>query len=485
MRYRKRVTPRRLLALLCLAAATLSAAEPGARRLKKDVGYLASDKLKGRGLGTPELEQAADYIAQRMWHLGLQPGTSAGYFQKVPAEASVLKKTDLTFEAGSTKLTLAGESVRALAARPVTLSGAGIIKVDRQSARQLKPDDVKGKVLIATAFLGRGIPSTAALTIVASPSDAGMFAKMPSVLDAKGTTAPRYRHGFATLQAEGTRSPTGMLLTGDEAFSKWVAALPVGPVADAKVTGSVEAQDREFNLRNVIGILPGSDPQLRDTCILVSAHYDHLGEASSGTDRILNGANDDASGVATMLAVARLLTTSKEKPKRSIVFAAWTGEEVGGLGSRFYRQFPVCAIEKTLAMINLEQTGRYDGEGGSGKNRALVTGWGYSDVGKILTEAAQPLGVEIYAGPDEFFGRSDNLFLAQAGVPAHTVASSLEFPDYHKPTDSAEKLDYDHMALLSKAVTAGVAAIANSATEPKWSETVPGAAPYRKARPAR
>src|SRR5205085_3709027 len=95
---------------------------------------------------------------------------------------------------------------------------------------------------------------------------------------------------------------------------------------------------------------------------------------------------------------------------------------------------------------------RYDGQGGSGTKRMMVFGFTYSDVGKEISEAAKKVGVQVYAGPEEFYARSDHFFLAEAGIPAHTVASSLELPDYHKPTDSAEKLDYENMALLTKAI---------------------------------
>jgi Zn-dependent M28 family amino/carboxypeptidase len=334
---------------------------------------------------------------------------------------------------------------------------------------KLKPEDVRGKIIVGSE-MGRLRGVEPAMVILAAAGQVRMMNMMPPVMPA--------------LQGTPGRSPYPTLLTADESFGKWVAGLPPGPVADATATGKVGVADRDFELRNVVGVLPGSDPALRDSYVLVTAHYDHIGELSPGEgDRIRNGANDDASGTATMLAVARMLSSGKPKPKRTVVFIAWTGEEAGGLGSQWYAKHPLFPLSKTVAMINLEQTGRYDGEGGAGKNRVFVTGYGYSDVGKMLTEAAKPAGLEVYAGSDDFFGRSDNLFLALAGVPAHTVGSSLEFPDYHGVGDSAEKLDYENMAVIARGVAAGVLAIANSASEPQWSDAQ-GAAPYRKVRAA-
>lgn len=459
----------RFVGLVCIALTAAQAGDPAVRRIKKDVYFLASDKMKGRPAGSPELENAAEFLAQRMWHLGLQPGTAGGWFQAVPVHSATAKSMTVTIEAGGQKFTLSGDNVRALAARPADVSGAGVIKVTRETAGRLKPDDVKGKVLVATE-MGRIRGLQPAMVILASAGEARTMSMMPAVMPA--------------LQGTPGRSPYPTLLTADEAFSKWVSGLPTGPVADAKATGRVDVNDRDFELRNVIGVLPGSDPTLRDSYVLVTAHYDHIGELQSGQgDRIRNGANDDASGTATMLAVAKMLSTGKTKPKRTVVFIAWTGEEAGGLGSQWYAKHPIYPLAKTVANINLEQTGRYDGEGGSGKGRALVTGYGFSDIGKILTDAAKPAGLEVYAGPDDFFARSDNVFLAMAGVPAHTVGSSLEFPDYHGVGDSAEKLDYDNMAVIARGVAAGVLAIANSATEPQWAD-VPAAAPYRKVRAA-
>ena len=240
--------------------------------------------------------------------------------------------------------------------------------------------------------------------------------------------------------------------------------------------------------RNVIGILRGSHPQLRDTYVIVSAHYDHVGVARncSEEDCIRNGANDNASGVAAMIQIAAELAASRPVPLRSLVFIAFFGEEAGLHGSSYYVRNPAVPLASTIAAINFEQLGRTDDKRGPQLRRAALTGFGYSTVGSRMKASAALHGVEIYDPPDtlEYFARSDNMPLARAGVPAHTVAVTLDFADYHGPDDEWEKIDYANMTRVTRALATGVRGIANSRVAPKWlekpfirSEEPPEAAP--------
>lgn len=226
------------------------------------------------------------------------------------------------------------------------------------------------------------------------------------------------------------------------------------------------------DVRNVAGILIGST--IPDQYVLVTAHYDHLGTNEKGEgegDRINNGANDNASGVASMIEIARALAESKVGPKRTIVFIAFYGEELGLFGSRYYAAHPLVPIDATVAQINLEQTGRSDDLELPGKALLSLTGYSYSQVTPILRAAAAPWGVrfvERRKWTDAAFERSDNEALAKAGVPAHTVASAFTFADYHLPSDESARLDYGNMAKVTAAIAAGVSAIANRTEPPHW-----------------
>jgi hypothetical protein len=224
--------------------------------------------------------------------------------------------------------------------------------------------------------------------------------------------------------------------------------------------------------RNVVGVLRGSHPRLREQYVLVTAHYDHVGlRKEAADDMIYNGANDNASGVASVIEIARSLAGARLKPRRSIVFIAYYGEEDGLVGSRYYAENPLFPIEATVAQINIEQTGRTDDREGPNVKTFNVTGYDYSQVAEILRAAAAVKGIRVVRRnkwSDDAFERSDNEALAKKGVPAHTVSVAYMFPDYHSVGDHADKLNYTNMAAVTDAVAAGVVAIANRLEPPHW-----------------
>lgn len=239
----------------------------------------------------------------------------------------------------------------------------------------------------------------------------------------------------------------------------------------------------EETVQNVVGILPGTDPKLKDTYLLVTAHYDHLGirgtVSETNPDIIFNGANDDASGTSGVIEIANAL--KGYKPKRTIVFMTFWGEEMGLVGSRYYGQHPIFPVEKTVGMVNLEQIGRTDDTEGPRVGAFNVTGYDFSDLTKTLEAAGKEAGVKVEKHPqysDPYFFASDNAALALVGVPAHTISVAYEFPDYHKVGDSWEKLDYANMAKVVKAIALGVTALADSPKEPAWDAANPKAKRY-------
>lgn len=250
------------------------------------------------------------------------------------------------------------------------------------------------------------------------------------------------------------------------------------PVADTEPQSPVI-------VRNVIGVLPGSDPVLKDSYILVTAHYDHVGmKANAEGDKIFNGANDDASGTVSVIELAKAFAGMKVRPKRSIVFMTFFGEESGLVGSRYYGKNPIFPIEKTVAGINIEQVGRTDDSEGPQVASVAVTGFDFSEVGTIIKQAGDKTGIKVWKhakNSDDYFGRSDNQAIADQGVPAHTISVAYAFPDYHGLGDEAHKIDYDNMAKVNRAVAVAIEQIANSKDAPKWDEKNPKAAKYLEA----
>src|SRR5262245_1399648 len=243
-----------------------------------------------------------------------------------------------------------------------------------------------------------------------------------------------------------------------------------------------DSEKQVVRLRNVVGLLRGSDPVLKDSYVIVSAHYDHIGMRPTGEgDRINNGANDDGSGTVSVIELASALASLKQKPKRSIVFIAWFGEEKGLQGSRYYGRHPIFQLEKTVAMVNLEHVGRTDDNEGPKPNSATLTGFDYTDLGPIFRGAGEKTGVKVYKdekNSDRFFSRSDNQALADAGIPAHTLCVAFMFPDYHAVGDHWEKIDYTNLAKVNRTIALSLLTIADNSEAPRWNEANPKAEKY-------
>jgi Zn-dependent M28 family amino/carboxypeptidase len=263
----------------------------------------------------------------------------------------------------------------------------------------------------------------------------------------------------------------------------------------AKKSGELRGRviDRPIIARNVIGVLRGSDPELRNTYAIVSAHYDHIGtletsgklsadKAEKNGDRIFNGANDDGSGTVSVIEIASAFAKMKRRPRRSIVFIAFCGEELGALGSLYYTQHPLFPLKQTVADINLEQVGRSDSD--IGKGNATTNGYEYTTMTPMFEKAAKVSGVLMVKTKetDKYFPASDNYRFAQIGIPDLTFATSFEFPDYHGLKDEWQKIDYAEMAKVDRLVARVVWRVANDPESPRWNSQNEKTAKFRAAR---
>lgn len=222
-------------------------------------------------------------------------------------------------------------------------------------------------------------------------------------------------------------------------------------------------------VRNVVGVLPGQDAKLKSQVVIVSAHYDHLGIRGTEGDTIYNGANDNASGVSGVIEMARALRSAK--PKRTILFMCFYGEERGLVGARHYAANPIFPLKDTVANVNLEQIGRTDDDEGPRVSEFNITGFDYSTFASYFERAAQPFGVKAVMHPrlsSPYFFASDNAAFAGAGVIAHTISTAYSFPDYHKVGDHWNKIDPVNMAKIVKAAAAGVWSLSNDSKIPEW-----------------
>lgn len=231
---------------------------------------------------------------------------------------------------------------------------------------------------------------------------------------------------------------------------------------------------------NVIGLRPGTT----DEVVMVTAHYDHVGEAPSGDDRIFNGANDNASGVAAMLAVAHALARAPTQPRRTLAFVAFCGEEHHFLGSKAFTESPPFPLDRVVAVLNLEMLGHPDP---ADPRRAWVTGHAYSTLHDWLDRGGADERVTFVSGKaigpveGDAFERSDNLPFASSGIVAHTIAAGPLDEHYHAVSDETSRVDFDAMVPIVRSIARAVDALARSEERPAWSDQ----APRRFTRPAR
>lgn len=228
---------------------------------------------------------------------------------------------------------------------------------------------------------------------------------------------------------------------------------------------------------NLLGKLQGGDPALAAEHIVVGAHYDHIGvRAHPSGDSIFNGADDDASGVVAVLKIAEQLSAGP-KPRRTIIFAAWTGEERGLLGARWYSSHPALPLDQMALNLEIEMIGRPDSLAG-GPGRAWLTGYERSTMGAALAAAGVPI-VPDKRPAQNFFQRSDNYQFALKGIVAHTLSSFNMHADYHQPSDGVDRVDAEHMAAVINAAARAVRLLADGA-KPEWK---PGGRPTPATRP--
>jgi len=218
----------------------------------------------------------------------------------------------------------------------------------------------------------------------------------------------------------------------------------------------------EITSANIIGVLEGKSK--KDEFVIISAHYDHLGNEGKGEDKIYNGANDDASGVTGVLALAEYF--KKVGNERTIVFAAFTAEEMGLIGSTHFGKG--IDASKFVAGINLEMIGKIPS---FGPNTAWLTGFERSDFGKIVQKNLEGSGYQLFPDPYKKFNlffRSDNASLARLGVPSHTFSTTAidTDPDYHKVSDEAETLNMTIITQTIQAVAKGTESIIDGKDTP-------------------
>jgi len=407
----------------------------------ESIKFLASDELAGRDTPSPGLDKASDYVARRFKNAGLEPLDTAGtYFQTITKATAKAPRSAVLTNDGK-----ALETVGVLSANETAFKFDGPVTL--VAAKPEPNQKFDGPVsFVAPPFNQR--------------SSQGTFAKRIAQLRSQGATAclvqvkPKHQLVGRVDEFKGIIGPVIL-----------IPPTQLGTVSielDKQINGSAE-------VKNVIGILRGSDTQLAKQAIIFSAHLDHIGIANTTGDTINNGADDDASGVTAVLTLADAYAALPVKPKRSVIFMTFWGEEKGLLGSRHYASDPAWPLADTIANLNLEMLGRPE-PGAQGK--VWMTGWDQSDLGTLLKEGAQQAEVLVFEHP-RFSGflyrQSDNWSFVEKGVIAHSFSAGSLHSDYHKPSDEWEKLRLDHMTKVIRGLFLGSLPLANGEVTPKKS----------------
>ena len=433
--------------------------------LRGHLSFIASDLLAGRDTPSPGLDIAAEYIAAQFRRAGLEPGGDAGsYFQNATLNSQQpdLEGFTLKLTSGEHTVSVAPADAGLQLTQALNLVNAPLIKLHGNDEHA----DLNGQVVILEM-------DRTALRRLRSAKPA-LIILVDRILVDRAGAMPAQEHAQLIDPEDAARPPR--IVLHDPAAIEFFDHIKAGQASIS--IHAPAAKTNRVTVRNVIAILRGSDPALKDTCVLLTAHYDHLGAQH-------NGANDDGSGTVSVIEIASALAGLKERPKRSIVFAAFFGEEKGLLGSRYYVRHPAFPLSQTVAGLNLEQLGRTDSSDGEQREEASLTGSDYSGVGEYVKAAGKLTGIQIHkhdSNSDLYFPASDNYSLAEAGVPAHTLAVAYQFSDYHRTGDDWPKVDFENMAKVDRMAAVAVVGLASSVDTPQWNQANGKADRFRKAR---
>jgi hypothetical protein len=432
--------------------------------LRGNLSFIASDLLEGRDTPSRGLEIATLYIAAQFRRAGLEPVGDDGYFQtaKMLRVDQAAGDFALNMQSGSRRLTVSNNKMTVVSQQPLQLTGAPVYKI--AGPADVRYSALRGKVVVLEH--PQNFRAAAAF-------GAAAFLEMAD--DFSGPALPRL------IDADEERTRFGgvpRLIVRDPEAVKLLREAKNGETGTTASINLPAPTATPVTVRNVAGLLRGSDSTLREQFILLTAHDDHLGRNAAG--QVFPGANDDGSGTVSVIEIAQALARLPVHPKRSILFMTFFGEEEGGLGSLYYTSHPLFPLSKTVADLNLEQMGRTDSNGGREISNATLTGFRYSTLTQTLQHAGELTGVKLYEVPngDEFFDRSDNQTFAEHGIPAHTIAVALEFPDYHATGDVWQKIDYGNMAKVDRMIALGIVMLADSAEAPHWNKENPKVKQY-------
>jgi Zn-dependent M28 family amino/carboxypeptidase len=491
-----------------------------AEQLKDYLYFVASDEMEGRDTPSRGLDTTAKFLAMTLSRLGLKPAGDEGtYFQRimlrrekiVPAET----RAEINGQSFSYGEDFLAQIVGGTVSAPVIYAGHGFM-LKSKNIDAYKDIDAKDKiVVIAGSALPKGVsfgdfsgkqgedweePFTNAIkhgakgVIFASSFQAiANWDRNRHIDMEKGSVSVEKFHAenskaipainvspkMLTALFQGEKQPGGVI------FNRAASGDAVEPFdfsATKKVSFTVTTKPEPVGTQNVVAVLEGSDPALKNEYVAIGAHYDHVGIGNPvNGDAIYNGADDDGSGTVSVLAMAEAFARGP-RPKRSILFIWHCGEEKGLWGSRYFTEYATVPINRIIAQLNIDMIGRTKTENDKPGNQPLPKpGEVYLIGSKMMSTELGEISEAVNKSylnlafnyryddpkdPNRFFYRSDHYNYARKGIPIIFYMDG-EHEDYHRVTDSAEKIDYQNMEKIARTIYATAWELANRATRPR------------------
>lgn len=495
-----------ILAVLCAALPVSTVAqqaglEEAARSISQDdfawrVGVMAHDSMEGRNTPSRGLELTAEWIASEFRRMGLRGGAEdGGFIQRYPLYSTVVDGAGTSLVAGSVRLAF-GDDFLPMRGAPTSGEATGdVVLVSGLDDATFQPDSaaVRGKhafvVLGAeSSGSGRGIfrllvglrnAGAASVIVTSSAADAvweavATRALRPSVRKGWGPASrgdgaddfrPMLQIRLASLETllEGT----GVDLAELQARSD--GPVRVDAVDGLRMTLTQRVRSEAITAPNVVAILDGSDPELREEHVVFSGHMDHVGMGTpdENGDSIFNGADDDASGTAAVIEIAEAMASLPTAPKRSMIFLLVSGEEKGLWGSEWYADNPSVPIEQLVANLNTDMVGR------NWTDTIVAIGKEHSDLGETLDRVngdhpeIRMTAIDDVWPEERFYFRSDHYNFARKGVPILFFFNGTH-EDYHGRDDEPDRIDAEKAARIARLVFYLGVEIGNAAERPKW-----------------
>jgi len=495
-----------ILAVLCAALPVSTVAqqaglEEAARSISQDdfawrVGVMAHDSMEGRNTPSRGLELTAEWIASEFRRMGLRGGAEdGGFIQRYPLYSTVVDTAGTSLVAGSVRLAF-GDDFLPMRGAPTSGEATGdVVLVSGLDDATFQPDSaaVRGKhavvVLGAESFgSGRGIfrllvglrnAGAASVIVTSSAADAvweavATRALRPSVRKGWGPASrgdgsddfrPMLQIRLASLET--LLGGTGVDLAELQARSD--GPVRVDAVDGLRMTLTQRVRSEAITAPNVVAILDGSDPELREEHVVFSGHMDHVGMGTpdENGDSIFNGADDDASGTAAVIEIAEAMASLPTAPKRSMIFLLVSGEEKGLWGSEWYADNPSVPIEQLVANLNTDMVGR------NWTDTIVAIGKEHSDLGETLDRVngdhpeIRMTAIDDVWPEERFYFRSDHYNFARKGVPILFFFNGTH-EDYHGRDDEPDRIDAEKAARIARLVFYLGVEIGNAAERPKW-----------------